>query len=138
MTARRKWTAADDAALRALVAEGRWDNTALADIMGRSRVVVRRHIDRLGLVNVTAQPGPKRGARLSIETRAKISEANRRRWRTQGMTPAMLEAVRKAHAVNEATRFRCPAPGTPEGKHYRKVRDTLGVEAARAALEAHG
>lgn len=44
--------------------------------------------------------------------------------------------LKRARARWEQLRFRRPPRGTPEYKHYRKLRDTLGTERARREMEA--
>lgn len=108
-----RWTSYEDACLRVLHGMGYTDKQ-LAPIMGFHRHAVRRARRRLEL---PANKRPASGWTHSEETRARLSAAQQLCWR-------------------EGRRVYPPLPpkGTPERRHYEKVKDALGMAAARAAI----
>jgi hypothetical protein len=84
--------------------------------------------------------GAKREAMISEHERltACLKEASQRRGKNKPMSEGHKARVRESLAEArrrwEQMRFRRPPKGTPEYRHYCKVRDTLGTEKAREIL----
>lgn len=134
MRRRRYWTPAEDAALAKFVAERKWTVDDLAYLMDRQPPVIRKRCKHLGLTLRTSAEA-RAGCRFSLEARARMSAAAKRRWAEGKSTATILANLRSPawHAYN-ATRWRAPDPATPEGRLYRKFREHMGAAKAKTML----
>ena len=133
MTRRWKhWTSNDDRLLRKFHAEGKND-PEIAALLVRHPVVIGNKRRALGLPKVS-MAGRFAGWKQTPEAKAKIAESNRRRWARRDFRERMLPLLHGQLEEIKQTSFRAPLPKTPEGRLYAKIRDVLGVQAAREAV----
>lgn len=83
--------------------------------------------------------GWPKGRKRTAADRAKCRERMLARWQDPEYRakygPMFRANMIRAQAILVARKAAVfPKRGTPEGKYYRKVRDSLGVKAAREAL----
>ena len=131
---RRPWTEQDAEWLRKLHGEGKSD-VAIAYILDRLRQTVRLQRVKLGLPTHNQNRGA-RGWHHGPGASAKIAASNRRRWLDPEFRARQLLNLRLGIAVSAAKRWRVPPMDEMRLRQYRKLREALGPEAARAALPA--
>lgn len=129
-----KWTASDDAILRREHAAGHTDR-GIAYIMGRERNSILKRRKKLGLATSYKPSGWPKGSRHTPEARARMSEANRRRWADPEFHRRMYPKACVSAALGRASKFQPPPRGTPEYRLYSKLRDVLGREKAHIEFE---
>lgn len=132
--ARRKWTAKDDDILRRFVAERKWSDADIGDIMGRGEVTIRRHRKCLGLPCGKPWGGMRKGTRWNGESRERLSQRMRERYENPEERAKLREMQRNGNRVRWENYRKLPPKGTPERKFYRKLKAALGIEAARQEL----
>lgn len=137
MKTRRRWTDADTATLASLANERKWSDRDIGYIMLRSYLTIRVHRRALGLKSYGKPGGINKGARASPETRARLSQVNRERWRDPAYRAKMLPHILRIGELGRAKAFRSPPRGTPEHKTYRKLIRVLGLERAHQEWQHH-
>lgn len=133
MRPRRYWTDADDAALAKFVAERKWTVGDLAYMLDRQPAVIRKRLRRLGLT-IRSSGEARRGMKFSIEARANMSAAAKRRWQEKPSEASRAALQGEQWQAYQAARWRTPPPGTEEYRTYRKFREHMGAKAAKSML----
>jgi hypothetical protein len=127
------WNAWDDEDLRKLWAQGKSD-PEIAIEMDRHRQMIYLHRKKLGLPGI-GKAGSPPGWKHTPEARAKVSEANRRRWQMDPTIRAkVLQNLSRGPEGAKKKRF-WPQRGTPEYRLYRKLVAALGPAVARAEFQ---
>jgi hypothetical protein len=129
---RRPWTPEDDAHLRRFHAEGKTDKT-IGYILGRNNKVIWRKRHALGLPTHHHEKAWNRGYSHTEEGKAKIAEANRRRWQDPAYRERALVVFAEGRERFHRERFRRPKDPA-DLLYYLKLKENFGRDKARQLL----